>query len=353
MHAEITFGISLDRIIAVYKLDDGKPYFTIEVSHLEEVSKRATCMQIQLNEPRDADDWLIAIRSAASRLRLKHGFKPDTSTLEHVANVLERDRDYDPEHFQMFPVVQRASHRTAGRSSSDDLTKLSSTVCYLTIGINKLHLIPLPRSSGRSSSTSLNELDAPLSFGMMTLVSVTLQAADDIFQLIFRAPLQGPFAMHLASAAASEIVLRIHIEFEKSDFNQGKIGFRPNLRQIEWIESKGPCLRVGHYLNEKGPSRIFAALYTIEKVASVGLPVLANQCFSLRVTEIVYSLLGAEVKLHPSTCAGGVNEAVGMTAKTMHVTVASGNTSFTHHNCDLVERFRQQRPEVPIVVGAS
>jgi hypothetical protein len=214
MHAEITFGISLDRIVAVYKLDDGKPYFTIEVSHLEEVSKRATCMQIQLNDPRDADGWLAAIRSAASRLRLKHGFKPDTSTLEHVANVLERDRDYDPEHFQMFPVVQRASHRTTGRSSSEDLTKLSSTVCYLTIGINKLHLIPLPRSSGRSSSTSLNELDTPLSFGMMTLVSVTLQAADDIFQLIFRAPLQGPFAMHLASAAASEIVLRIRCAAE-------------------------------------------------------------------------------------------------------------------------------------------
>src|SRR5277367_6486530 len=64
-----------------------------------------------------------------------------------------------------------------------------------------------------------------------------------------------------------EIVLGIPIEFEKSDFNQGKIGFRPNLRQIEWIESKGPCFRVGHYLNEKGPSRIFAAIYTIEKVA--------------------------------------------------------------------------------------
>ena len=214
MHSEITFGIALDQIIAVYKLDDGKPYFTIEVSHLDDVSKRATCMQIQLNEPQEADRWLIAIRSAASILRLKHGFKPDTSTVEHVANLLERDRDYDPDHFQMYPVVQRASHRTAGRSSSDDLTKLSSTVCYLTIGMNKIHFIPLPRSSGRSSSTSLNEPDAPLSFGIMTLTSVTLQAADDVFQLIFRVPLQGPFAMHLASAAASEIVLRIRCAAE-------------------------------------------------------------------------------------------------------------------------------------------
>ena len=214
MHSEINFGIALDQIIAVYKLDDGKPYFTVEVSHLDEVSKRATCMQIQLNEPREADKWLVAIRSAASRLRLKHGFKPDTSTLEHVANLLDRDRDYDPDHFQMFPVVQRASHRTAGRSSSDDLTKLSSTVCYLTIGINKIHFVPLPRSSGRSSSTSLSELDAPLSFGTMTLTSVTLQAADDVFQLIFQVPLRGPFAMHLASAAASEIVLRIRCAAE-------------------------------------------------------------------------------------------------------------------------------------------
>src|SRR2546423_3077109 len=215
MHTEITFGIALDQIIAVYKLDDGKPYFTIEVSHLDDISKRASCMQIQLNEPREGDAWLLAIRSAASRLRLKHGFTPDTTTFEHVANIIKRDRDYHPDHFQMFPVVQRALHRTAGRSSSDDLTKLNSTVCYLTIGINKIHFIPLPSSSsGRSSSTSLNELEAPLSFGIMTLTSVTLQAADDIFQLIFRVPLRGPFAMHLASAAASEIVLRIRCAAE-------------------------------------------------------------------------------------------------------------------------------------------
>ncbi len=214
LYTEITFGIALDQIIAVYKLDDGKPYFTIEISHLDEHSKRATCMQVCLNEPRDADLWLSAIRSAARNLKAKQGFKPDERSMQHVAHVLERDRDYDPDHFQLFPVVQRASHRTAGRSSSDDLSKLNSTICYLAIGLYKIHLIPLPRTSGRSSSTSLSDLDSPASFGILNLCSVSLQAEEDIFQLIFRAPLKPPFAIHLASAAARDIVLCVRYAAE-------------------------------------------------------------------------------------------------------------------------------------------
>lgn len=42
-----------------------------------------------------------------------------------------------------------------------------------------------------------------------------------------------------------------------------------------------------------------------------------------------------------------------MTAETVHVTQAFRNASIAHDDRDLMRRFRQQRPEVPVVVGAA
>ena len=206
-YSDITSGIALNQIIATYRLDDGKPYFSVEVAHLDDRSKRTSSMHLQLSEPREAENWLNDIRSAARKARAKHGFEYGRGTLDYVARVLERDRDYDPDRFRIFKVVQRASNKAIGRSSSDDLAKISSTVCYFVIGSNKVHLVPLQKPPTRASTSYLNDFDVPSSFGLMTLTSLSLQPAEDSFQLVFRAPLRTPFAIHLASSAASEIAL--------------------------------------------------------------------------------------------------------------------------------------------------
>ena len=42
-----------------------------------------------------------------------------------------------------------------------------------------------------------------------------------------------------------------------------------------------------------------------------------------------------------------------MRAETVHVAVAGGNAAVAHHDGDLVQRFRQQGPPVPVVGGAA
>jgi hypothetical protein len=86
----------------------------------------------------------------------------------------------------MFRVVQRTSSKSTGRSSADDLAKVSSTVCYLIIGLHKVHLVPLQKSSNRTSVVSLNDLDTGMSFGIMTLASFSMHRLDDAFQMTFR-----------------------------------------------------------------------------------------------------------------------------------------------------------------------
>lgn len=205
--SDIVDGIALNQIIATSKLDDGRPYFSIEVSHLEDATGKASSMSMQLNDPREADIWLVAIRSAAEEARNRYGSGFSPKTLGYIAQALEHDRDYDPKHFQCFKVVQRAANKSVSRSSTDDLAKLTSSTCYLAIGINKLHMIPLQRPNDRSSTSSLQDVEAPSSFGVITLSSMSLQPGDDTFQLTFRIPLQSPFNLYLASVKAKEIVL--------------------------------------------------------------------------------------------------------------------------------------------------
>ncbi|KAL9112731.1 MAG: hypothetical protein Q9227_003034 [Pyrenula ochraceoflavens] len=232
---DITSGIALNHIVAVYKLDDGRPYFSIEVSHLDENLNRGSSMNMQLNDPKDCDIWLDAIRSAASAARLSDGHSFHQGILEYVARTLEHERDYDPNHFHLFKVVQRASNKAVGRSSSDDLSKLNSTLSYLVVGMNKIHLVPLSKAITRSSS-AVNELEVPVSFGITTLSAFSMQGGDDAFQTIFRLPAQKPHAVHLASCQATEIAFQIRAaaEYLRPEWLQQPIFFNVPVRMDEY-----------------------------------------------------------------------------------------------------------------------
>ena len=198
-------GIPLNHVVAIYKLDDGRPYFTIEIAYLDEQSNQASTMALQLNDPRKSDLWLSSIRAAITKSRLIDPNPPPRKTTEYLARAVECECDYDPNHFRMFKVVQRAT-KTGGRSSTDDLTKLTSNVCYLVIGFQKVHLIPLPRSTKPASNVSLSEMGTT-THGVTCLTSVCVQNGDDAFQIAFRKPLQQSSTLYLASSCVNDIAL--------------------------------------------------------------------------------------------------------------------------------------------------
>ncbi|KAI9808650.1 MAG: hypothetical protein M1825_003801 [Sarcosagium campestre] len=219
--AENHMGLLLQHVVAVYKLEDGRPYFSIEVAHLDEESGNASAMILQLNDPREADLWLTSIRCAATKARLLDPTPFPLRPVEYVARVLEQERDYDPAHFRIFKVVQRASNKSQGRSSSDDLAKLGSSVCYLVIGLHKVHLVPLPKSVHRSTST-LSEMASRSAYGITTVTAINIKPNDDSFDLSFRIPLRHTTTLTLASSASSDIAVWVR---------QGAEYLRP-----EWVE---------------------------------------------------------------------------------------------------------------------
>ena len=250
--SDLQSGVKLDQVIAVSKLDDGRPYFTIEVSYLDDRSGHHSTMQMQLSDPRERDLWLNAIRRSANRAKDRSEHMFPAPTLQYVARVLEREHDYDPDHFRIFKVVRRAANKSLGRSSMDDLAKLSSSICYLAMGINKIHLIPPRRLSTRTSTTSLTDLDSPVSYGVLALSSFSMQKDDDSFQMVFRVPTCGSFALHMASSTAEDIALwvRHRAEYLRPAWPRQPFSFKVP-KSVEEQEFPLPVIDSDHHCFER------------------------------------------------------------------------------------------------------
>ncbi|KAL8802887.1 MAG: hypothetical protein Q9182_003503 [Xanthomendoza sp. 2 TL-2023] len=211
-------SIPLLQVVAVHKLEDGEPYFSIEIAYFNDDTNHASTMTLQIHDPQESDAWLTVIRSAASKARSATSVPFSQDLVEYIARILEQEQDYEPQHFHMFKVVQRAN-KSGKRSSSDDLTKLTSKICILAIGLYGVHIVPLPKKTKSASSTSLSDMNGA-SYGIMTLSSVNLQTFDDSFQLWFRQPFQPSSTLHLAALCVNEIAvwLRQAAEFLRPEW---------------------------------------------------------------------------------------------------------------------------------------
>lgn len=183
---EASAGIPLNSIIALYMLEDHRVSSTVEVAYLDERTHKAALIQMQTPDQQELNLWMVGIRQAAQLARANDPLPFDRGAVQYVTRMLEHERDYDPETFRMFRVIQIASSKTPTRSSSEDLTKLSPTGCYLAIGLHKLHLIPMHKTANRSSAVSLSDLETVTSFGLMNLTGLSMEYGDDSLHLKFR-----------------------------------------------------------------------------------------------------------------------------------------------------------------------
>ncbi|PQE22300.1 leucine rich repeat protein [Rutstroemia sp. NJR-2017a WRK4] len=200
--------IPLGQIVTVYKMEDGRPFFTTEVVYLDEDYHGVGSIQLMLHDPKEADLWSTSIRAAAQKARLMMQEPYPERVVRYLVQALEVVDDYDANHFQVFRVVKRTQVAKSSRSSSDDLQRLGSSVFYMVVGINRLHLIPLPDFS-QPSTTLFPPKSSRNTYGLVSLVAMNVQYSDDRFELAFRAPLQHATLLDLAASATHDIAVII------------------------------------------------------------------------------------------------------------------------------------------------
>jgi hypothetical protein len=180
-------GTPLRQIVAVYKLDDGRPYFAFEVAYLDDETNHASSMTLQFGDPEEMMIWLAIIREAANRVRLADANPLSAYNSHLAARVVEAERDYVPPHYAIYKVVQRFPGKSSSRASSDDLSKVAASVCFLAIGVHKVHLISLFKPpSQRSSTPALGSYQTQSSYGILTITELRVSEGDDTFELTFR-----------------------------------------------------------------------------------------------------------------------------------------------------------------------
>ena len=233
--------IPLRQIVTAYKVEDGRPFFTTEVVYLDEEYHGVGSVQLMLHDPKEADLWHTSIRGAAQKARLLMDEPYPERVVRYLVQILEGVDDYDPDHFQVFRVVRRAAVPKGGRSSADDLQKLGSAVFYMVIGINRLHMIPVPDFS-EPSGRLINAKTSRSVFGLVTLASINISAtySDDRFELAFRAPLQPLKLLELAASATPDIAIVIFraLQFLKPQWLDHNFSFVGPNRLLE--ESEAP-----------------------------------------------------------------------------------------------------------------
>ncbi len=81
--------------------------------------------------------------------------------------------------------------------------------------------------------------------------------------------------------------------------------------------------------------------------------VFGDERFCLGIRKIFDTLLRFEMKLHPKAFIVRADKTEGMAAKAVHMPICGRNATVAHHHGDLMQRFGQERPKVPVVLGRT
>ncbi|KAF2095237.1 RNI-like protein [Rhizodiscina lignyota] len=204
------YGTPLRQVVAVYQLDDGSPYFALEVDYLEEDWNHASSLSLRFAEMHERDSWLRQIHAATNTAILSDPNPVSPYNHQVAVRIVENEQDYDPLSSTIFKVVHRAHKGGARPLSTDDVSKMSN-VCFLVIGMHKIHLIPLFKKNPTPYTPQSYKDGSTLtkSFGILSLTAIRLSKDDDTFDLTFRVPFQGHKVLHLASLASRNIASHV------------------------------------------------------------------------------------------------------------------------------------------------
>lgn len=210
--------ISLCKVVATYRVEDGRPFFITEVVYWDDYNNNPGSMQLMCVDPREADLWHTSIRAACQKAKLVSGLLLPARVINYCAGILESAMDYDERSMKIFRAVRRPQGKaggkptkpSSGKSSTEDLKQLTSSVCYLVFGINKLYVVqpdsPEKQDKAAKKQATPNDLKAKkTSFGYVNLVSMDIMECDDVLEIGFRLPLQQEVVVSLASCQAPDI----------------------------------------------------------------------------------------------------------------------------------------------------
>ena len=148
-----------------------------------------------------------------------------------------------------------------------------------------------------------------------------------------------------------EVILGIAIQDQPANFDQRIITMRPNLGDIEDVESIILRLLERHDLHFQRPARMVTPVDRIVQIFRCMIGTLPGQAGGFLPREVLDALVGFEMILHPEGLALRVVPFEGVAAVAVHMAVRGGRAPVGEQDRDLVDGFRREGKEVPEHVG--
>ena len=150
-----------------------------------------------------------------------------------------------------------------------------------------------------------------------------------------------------------EEVLRVAVERVGADHDQRIVRLRPDLGEVEGVETVGLRLFVRHHLHVNVPRGEIASVDRVMEVATVVVGIRSGDEFGLGSAHLNVALVRGEVILDPESLAGRVDPLVGVRAEARHLPPGPWQTAVAHEVGHLVGGLRREGPEVPLHVGVT
>ena len=195
-------AVDLADIVSVYNLDDGRPYFTIELACLQEREREGPLtwvVTVHIEEPHHFEIWLHKLRLACRAASHERLWEAESPLLRHAIEWMGQDFQADAS--SIFKVVQRVG----SGDSTNVLAKFNTSVCLLAVGQYRIHIIPIPKVDKNQSIQPVKSAPSR-SHGLMCLTNLRSQVFDETFHLHFRLPLQETVRYVFSSSSVSDIM---------------------------------------------------------------------------------------------------------------------------------------------------
>jgi hypothetical protein len=135
--------------------------------------------------------------------------------------------------------------------------------------------------------------------------------------------------------------------FRHTDFHQGVVSVRSVLGEVKRVMRCAFCVTFRHNLNHDTPIGKVFLLYLVKQVPLAAFAIGANDAFRLVVRQILIAPHRPEVEFDPVPLVARTDKAVGVGAKSVHMTKALWQTPIREHHCYLVQTLGGSRPETP------
>jgi hypothetical protein len=183
-------SICLQDVIGTQVISDNRSRVEVDIVWHSPTHKASSSLSVIVDRQGGHAHWIESLGQAVQNSQAKKGNSISSTCWPIIHENIGSEADNLSDHYisRLFPVYRRQCQQHDSASSGlDEFSKDHHSLTFLLVGRFKIHLITFPKNY-RASTISLHESSKLhiSSYGITTLICLSISEKDDSFELVFR-----------------------------------------------------------------------------------------------------------------------------------------------------------------------